>query len=139
MSTHKNERRGNPPFQFRLDPDLREKMEKAQQQDGDDSLAAWIKANNPQRITATRHRTQRIKNYQRRGVRYSGALLLQAHTMTNGRINRKKHHLHEKDDAERKSMNQNDSRRVLLPLRSTLKNTHPKERASQLWQRTEPD
>ncbi|EJB7812195.1 hypothetical protein MW954_001469 [Shigella flexneri] len=36
----------------------------------------------------------------------------------------KKHHLHEKDDAERKSMNQNDSRRVLLPLRSTLKNTH---------------
>ncbi len=35
-----------------------------------------------------------------------------------------KHHLHEKDDAERKSMNQNDSRRVLLPLRSTLKNTH---------------
>ncbi|MDD0107890.1 hypothetical protein PSZ32_01395 [Shigella flexneri] len=43
MSTHKNERRGNPPFQFRLDPDLRKKMEKAQQQDGDDSLAAWIK------------------------------------------------------------------------------------------------
>ncbi|ENC2293646.1 hypothetical protein ABKF01_001365 [Escherichia coli] len=43
MSTYKNERRGNPPFQFRLDPDLREKMEKAQQHDGDDSLAAWIK------------------------------------------------------------------------------------------------
>ncbi|EPF6162331.1 hypothetical protein MWS90_004276 [Citrobacter sedlakii] len=43
MSTHKNERRGNPPFQFRLDPDLRELMELAQQQDGDESLAAWIK------------------------------------------------------------------------------------------------
>ncbi|MFC6379710.1 hypothetical protein [Tatumella terrea] len=43
MSTHKNERRGNPPFQFRLDPELRELMEAAQQQDGDESLAAWIK------------------------------------------------------------------------------------------------
>ena len=28
VSTHKNERRGNPPFQFRLDPELRELMEK---------------------------------------------------------------------------------------------------------------
>ncbi|WP_313653798.1 hypothetical protein [Pantoea sp.] len=43
MSTHKSERRGNPPFQFRLDPELRELMEQAQQQDGDESLAAWIK------------------------------------------------------------------------------------------------
>ena len=43
MSTRKNERRGNPPFQFRLDPELRELMEEAQQQDGDESLAAWIK------------------------------------------------------------------------------------------------
>ncbi|HCQ0324564.1 TPA: hypothetical protein OGP24_000014 [Escherichia coli] len=43
MSTHKNERRGNPPFQFRLGPELRELMEEAQQQDGDESLAAWIK------------------------------------------------------------------------------------------------
>ncbi|EMV1930710.1 hypothetical protein ACJ9N4_20535 [Enterobacter sp. LM3] len=43
MSTHKNERRGNPPFQFRLDPELRELMEQAQQADGDESLAAWIK------------------------------------------------------------------------------------------------
>ncbi|EMX1845665.1 hypothetical protein AAGL43_001279 [Klebsiella quasipneumoniae] len=43
MSTHKNERRGNPPFQFRLDHELRELMEQAQQQDGDESLAAWIK------------------------------------------------------------------------------------------------
>ena len=43
VSTHKNERRGNPPFQFRLDPELRELMEQAQQQDGDESLAAWIK------------------------------------------------------------------------------------------------
>ncbi|EKG3752350.1 hypothetical protein O2615_002349 [Escherichia coli] len=43
MSTHKSERRGNPPFQFRLDPELRELMEEAQQQDGDESLAAWIK------------------------------------------------------------------------------------------------
>ncbi|MEQ9867416.1 MULTISPECIES: hypothetical protein [Pectobacterium] len=43
MSTHKNERRGNPPFQFRLDPELRDLMETAQQQDGDESLAAWIK------------------------------------------------------------------------------------------------
>ncbi|WP_240785667.1 hypothetical protein [Rahnella sp. CJA17(1/100)] len=43
MSTHKNERRGNPPFQFRLDPELRDLMEEAQRQDGDESLAAWIK------------------------------------------------------------------------------------------------
>ncbi|AWL69330.1 TPA: hypothetical protein I8438_005289 [Serratia marcescens] len=43
MSTHKNERRGNPPFQFRLDPELRDSMEEAQRQDGDESLAAWIK------------------------------------------------------------------------------------------------
>lgn len=43
VSTHKNERRGNPPFQFRLDPELRELMEQAQLQDGDESLAAWIK------------------------------------------------------------------------------------------------
>jgi hypothetical protein len=43
VSTHKNERRGNPPFQFRLDPELREMMEHAQQQDGDESLAAWLK------------------------------------------------------------------------------------------------
>jgi len=43
VSIHKNERRGNPPFQFRLDPELRELMEQAQQQDGDESLAAWIK------------------------------------------------------------------------------------------------
>lgn len=34
-----------------------------------------------------------------------------------------KHHLHEKDDAERKSMNQNDSRHVLLPLSNSLKST----------------
>lgn len=38
-----NERRGNPPFQFRLDPELRQLMEEARQQDGDESLAAWIK------------------------------------------------------------------------------------------------
>ncbi|GKX55124.1 hypothetical protein SOASR030_12360 [Leminorella grimontii] len=38
-----NERRGNPPFQFRLDPELRAAMEKAQREDGDESLAAWIK------------------------------------------------------------------------------------------------
>ncbi|HGX1734102.1 TPA: hypothetical protein ACNR9A_004236 [Escherichia coli] len=43
MSTYKNQRRGNPPFQFRLDPELRELMEQAQQVDGDESLAAWIK------------------------------------------------------------------------------------------------
>ncbi|OTA14384.1 phage protein [Xenorhabdus vietnamensis] len=43
MSTHKNTRRGNPPFQFRLDPELRALMEIAQAQDGDESLAAWIK------------------------------------------------------------------------------------------------
>lgn len=43
MSTHKGERRGNPPFQFRLDPELRALMELAQEQDGDESLAAWIK------------------------------------------------------------------------------------------------
>jgi hypothetical protein len=42
VSTHKNERRGNPPF-HRLDPELREMMEKAQEIDGDESLAAWIK------------------------------------------------------------------------------------------------
>ncbi|MDM2740941.1 hypothetical protein [Citrobacter sp. Cu096] len=38
-----NERRGNPPFQFLLDPELRKAMEEAQRQDGDESLAAWIK------------------------------------------------------------------------------------------------
>lgn len=38
-----NGRRGNPPFQFRLDPELRKEMEEAQHQDGDESLAAWIK------------------------------------------------------------------------------------------------
>lgn len=38
-----NERRGNPPFQFRLDPELRKAMEEAQRLDGDESLAAWIK------------------------------------------------------------------------------------------------
>lgn len=43
VSTHKNERRGNPPFQFRLDPELRDMMEQAQLLDGDESLAAWIK------------------------------------------------------------------------------------------------
>ncbi|EPG2496374.1 hypothetical protein NFF32_004805 [Escherichia coli] len=43
MSTNKNKRSGNPPFQFRLDPELRELMEQAQQVDGDESLAAWIK------------------------------------------------------------------------------------------------
>ncbi|HHR6016705.1 hypothetical protein EHE21_06595 [Proteus sp. GOKU] len=43
MSTHSNERRGNPPFQFRLDPELRAMMELAQAQDGDESLAAWLK------------------------------------------------------------------------------------------------
>lgn len=43
VSTHKNERRGNPPFQFRLDPELRAMMELAQAQDGDESLAAWLK------------------------------------------------------------------------------------------------
>ncbi|CAL12007.1 hypothetical protein DVQ33_04135 [Yersinia enterocolitica] len=43
MSTHMNERRGNPPFQFRLDPELRSEMEEAQKLDGDESLAAWIK------------------------------------------------------------------------------------------------
>jgi predicted HicB family RNase H-like nuclease len=43
VSTHKNERRGSPPFQFRLNPELRDLMEEAQRQDGDESLAAWIK------------------------------------------------------------------------------------------------
>ncbi|EGO6708217.1 hypothetical protein FFW82_05750 [Escherichia coli] len=43
MSIHMNERRGNPPFQFRLDPELRNAMEEAKKQDGDESLAAWIK------------------------------------------------------------------------------------------------
>ena len=43
MSTHKNQRRGYPPFQFVLDPYLRELMEQAQHVDGDESLAAWIK------------------------------------------------------------------------------------------------
>lgn len=36
-------RRGNPPFQFRLDPELRLAMEKAQKEDGDESLAGWMK------------------------------------------------------------------------------------------------
>lgn len=36
-------RKGNPPFQFRLDPELRVAIEKAQKEDGDESLAGWIK------------------------------------------------------------------------------------------------
>ena len=38
-----NERRGNPPFQFRLDPELRKAMEEAQRQDGDESWTIrWL-------------------------------------------------------------------------------------------------
>ncbi|VEI59005.1 Uncharacterised protein [Pasteurella multocida] len=36
-------RRGSPAFQFRLDPALREAMEIAQKQDGDESLSGWMK------------------------------------------------------------------------------------------------
>lgn len=36
-------RRGNPPFQFRLDPTFRLAMEKAQKEDGDESLSGWMK------------------------------------------------------------------------------------------------
>ncbi|HGJ5865925.1 hypothetical protein QE197_09665 [Arsenophonus nasoniae] len=43
MSIHKNDRRGNPVFQFRLDPELRAAMEEAQKKDGDESLAGWMK------------------------------------------------------------------------------------------------
>ncbi|MEB5973520.1 hypothetical protein MXF20_15680 [Pantoea dispersa] len=43
MSTQKDTRRGSQPFQLRLDSDLRSAMEKAQKQDGDESLAAWMK------------------------------------------------------------------------------------------------
>ncbi|WP_241798677.1 hypothetical protein [Pantoea dispersa] len=43
MSIQKNTRRGSQPFQLRLDSDLRSAMEEAQKQDGDESLAAWMK------------------------------------------------------------------------------------------------
>lgn len=43
MSTQKSTSRGSQPFQLRLDSDLRSGMEKAQKQDGDESLAAWMK------------------------------------------------------------------------------------------------
>lgn len=46
MSIQKNKnlsRRGSPAFQFRLDPELREAMEIAQKQDGDESLSGWMK------------------------------------------------------------------------------------------------
>lgn len=36
-------RRGNPPFQLRLAPSLRHAMEKAQKEDGDESLSGWMK------------------------------------------------------------------------------------------------
>jgi hypothetical protein len=42
VSTHERKKRQSP-FQFRLDPELRKAMEEAQRQDGDESLAAWIK------------------------------------------------------------------------------------------------
>ncbi|POD93116.1 hypothetical protein BV924_17740 [Pectobacterium odoriferum] len=43
MSIQKSTRRGSQPFQLRLDTDLREAMEEAQKQDGDESLAGWMK------------------------------------------------------------------------------------------------
>ncbi|MGE6304301.1 hypothetical protein [Serratia liquefaciens] len=43
MSMQKSTRRGSQPFQLRLDPELRAAMEEAQRQDGDESLAAWMK------------------------------------------------------------------------------------------------
>lgn len=43
MSIQKSTRRGSQPFQLRLDSDLRAAMEEAQKQDGDESLAAWMK------------------------------------------------------------------------------------------------
>lgn len=55
-----NERRGNPPFQFRLDPELRKAMEEAQRQDGDESLAAWIKRVIRKRAEAERDRSLAI-------------------------------------------------------------------------------
>ena len=44
MSIQKDKKRiGNPPFQFRLDPELRSAIEKAVEQDGDGNISAWIK------------------------------------------------------------------------------------------------
>ncbi|NYY76212.1 hypothetical protein DMI70_19060 [Escherichia coli] len=43
MSTHKTKGVVIPPFQFRLDLTYGKRWKKAQQQDGDDSLAARIK------------------------------------------------------------------------------------------------
>lgn len=43
MSIQKSTRRGSQPFQLRLDTNLREAMEEAQKQDGDESLAGWMK------------------------------------------------------------------------------------------------
>lgn len=44
MSIQDNKKRvGNPPFQFRLSPELRLAIEKAVAQDGDGNISAWIK------------------------------------------------------------------------------------------------
>ncbi|MDM7064694.1 hypothetical protein, partial [Enterobacter hormaechei] len=42
MSTQKSTKK-SAPFQLRLESSLRDAMEKAQKQDGDESLAAWMK------------------------------------------------------------------------------------------------
>ncbi len=42
MSTQKSTKK-SAPFQLRLESSFRESMEKAQKQDGDESLAAWMK------------------------------------------------------------------------------------------------
>ncbi|GAB1439702.1 hypothetical protein MASR2M36_24790 [Providencia sp.] len=41
MSTEKKTK--SQPFQIRLEPSLREAMEEARKQDGDETLAAWAK------------------------------------------------------------------------------------------------
>ncbi len=43
MSTQKSTKKTSAPFQLRLDNELRDAIEEARKQDGDDSIAGWMK------------------------------------------------------------------------------------------------
>lgn len=43
MSTQKSTKKTSAPFQLRLDNELRDAIEEARKQDGDDSKAGWMK------------------------------------------------------------------------------------------------
>lgn len=43
MSTQKSTKKVSAPFQLRLDGELRDAIEEARKQDGDDSIAGWMK------------------------------------------------------------------------------------------------